>query len=104
MDLTRSATRGRLPRFHTVLVALAVVLMLLAGGVHADKPGSGKGNSGKSSGKGGVSADEAAAQVQRKHGGRVLSAQPMNSDSGAVRVKVLTNDGHVKVIVVQPNR
>ena len=41
---------------------------------------------------------EAARQVQRRHGGRVLSVQP---DGAGYRVKVL-KDGEVRIFQVQP--
>ena len=85
-------------------MVLALALALLGGGVFAD-PQDGKGRGkGKGDDRRRLSADEAASMVQKQVGGRVLSAQPLNSGSGGVRVKVLTKDGHVRIIVVQPNR
>ncbi|TJY60805.1 hypothetical protein E4T66_09060 [Sinimarinibacterium sp. CAU 1509] len=45
-----------------------------------------------------ISPAEAARQVQRQHGGRVLSVQPQG---GGYRVKVL-KDGEVRMYVVEP--
>lgn len=48
-----------------------------------------------------VSRDEAAATVQRASGGRVLAVDRTDHDGRAVwRVKVLTANGEVKVILV----
>ena len=48
-----------------------------------------------------VSRDEAAAAVQRASGGRVLAVDRIDRDGRAVwRVKVLTANGEVKVILI----
>lgn len=46
-----------------------------------------------------ISPAEAARQVQRQHGGRVLSVQPQG---GGYRVKVL-KDGEVRMYIVEPD-
>jgi hypothetical protein len=50
----------------------------------------------------GLSLDEAVVQVQQKVGGKVLSAEPHHVGGRKVeyRIKVLTPEGHVRVISV----
>lgn len=51
--------------------------------------------------QGGLSLDEAVQQVQQRVGGKVLSAEPRHIGRKVeYRIKVLTPDGHVKVLAV----
>jgi hypothetical protein len=76
---------GRLrPTRIMVVRALCAALILAAGGALAD-----------------VSRDNAAAIAQRMSGGRVLSVEKTQSGSRPVwRVKVLTGQGEVRVILI----
>jgi len=52
---------------------------------------------------GGYSLDDAAANVRRQSGGRVLSANPVQrGDRRAYRFKVLTPQGRVRTLFVNP--
>ena len=42
----------------------------------------------------------AARQVQRRYGGQVIAVAPIPEAEGAVKVKVLLDDGRVKTLVV----
>ncbi|GLQ47893.1 hypothetical protein GCM10007862_29440 [Dyella lipolytica] len=69
---------------------MAAGLLLAAGTVVA-----------QSSPQGGLSLDEAVQQVQQRVGGKVLSAEPRHIGRKVeYRIKVLTPDGHVKVLAV----
>jgi hypothetical protein len=51
--------------------------------------------------QGGMSLDQAVTQVQQKVGGKVLSAEPRHIGRKVeYRIKVLTPEGHVRVIAV----
>lgn len=55
----------------------------------------------QSSPQNGLSLDQAVSQVQKKVGGKVLSAEPSHLDRKVqYRIKVLTPEGHVRVITV----
>ncbi|GAB2586296.1 hypothetical protein GCM10027066_29430 [Dyella jejuensis] len=54
-----------------------------------------------SSQQGGLSLDQAVVRVQQQVGGKVLSAEPRRTGRRVeYRIKVLTPEGHVRVIVV----
>ncbi len=47
----------------------------------------------------------ALSQISKQYNGRVLSAQPIESNGGIrVRIKFLSNDGVIKVLDVDPNK
>ena len=84
-----------------LLLALAM-LACSASSLAQDAPGKGRSNRG-------ANADDAVqraiAQVTRQYSGRVLSATPLPGSNGQtrVRVKFLSSDGVIKVIIVDPN-
>jgi hypothetical protein len=83
------------------LVALAIVLVLgLAPAVNGYAKDKGDGNGGGRSG-----ADVAAEQARRDTGGRVLSVRPPpQQDQGDYRVKILTPQGEVRYMNVDPRQ
>lgn len=53
---------------------------------------------------GAVSLDQAAANVRRVSGGKVVSADTVEQDGGSVyRIKVVFPDGRVRIYYVDPN-
>ncbi len=89
-------------------IAPAVILFaaLVAAPVSAD-PRKGNGNSDQPRVESKSSLTDSVRRVERQTGGEVLSAEPMQRDGRQVnRVKVLTNDGRVRVVQVdtQQNR
>jgi hypothetical protein len=69
---------------------MAVIGLLAAGTVAA-----------QSSPQGGLSLDQAVVRVQQQVGGKVLSAEPRQIGRKVeYRIKVLTPEGHVRVIAV----
>jgi ABC-type siderophore export system fused ATPase/permease subunit len=69
---------------------MAVALLLVAAAVAA-----------QSSPQGGLSLDQAVVRVQQQVGGKILSAEPRQvSRKVEYRIKVLTPEGHVRVITV----
>lgn len=88
------------------IFALAVVLSatLMVAPASADQR---KGNGDRPRIETKSSLTDSVRRVERQTGGEVLSAEPMQRDGRQVdRVKVLTNDGRVRVVQVdaQPNR
>lgn len=83
-------------------IAIAVILFaaLIAATVSAD-PSKGNGNSDQPRIESKSSLTDSVRRVERQTGGEVLSAEPMQKDGRQVnRVKVLTNDGRVRVVQV----
>jgi len=75
---------------HGLTWAIAAVLLLLAGAAAA-----------QSSQQGGLSLDQAVVRVQQQVGGKILSAEPRELGRKVeYRIKVLTPEGHVRVITV----
>ncbi len=74
------------------LPALMLIAMVtVPGAVHAAKDRGGET----------LSAEQAAASVQRQTGGRVLGAEPVQTESGpAYHVKILTKSGQVRIIEI----
>ena len=51
-----------------------------------------------------VTLDDAVVQVQQRTGGKVLSAEPRHVGRRLeYRIKVLTPDGHVRVVAISPD-
>ena len=70
-----------------------------------DSPPASPGNSSSFVAQPSVSAAQAAAQVRRQHGGRVLSVSPARrGDSLGYRVRVLVDGGRVKTVYVNSSR
>jgi hypothetical protein len=75
---------------HGLRWAVAVIGLLVAGTVAA-----------QSSPQNGLSLDQAVVRVQQQVGGKVLSAEPRQIGRKVeYRIKVLTPEGHVRVIAV----
>jgi hypothetical protein len=75
---------------HGLTWAIAVILLLAAGAVAA-----------QSSAQGGLTLDQAVTRVQQQVGGKILYAEPRQLGRKVeYRIKVLTPEGHVRVIMV----
>lgn len=76
------------PRFlHLLRVSIPALLLILAAGIAQARE---------------ITVQEAVAQVQHETRGKVLSVQTLNIGKRKVyRIKVLTQDGQVRVIQVQ---
>lgn len=78
-------------------VLLGALLAGLAGPVPAQPPHDRGPESRQESGDAGL--DRAVAEIEQRTGGRVLSARRVERDGrSAYRIKLLTRDGHVRVI------
>lgn len=84
--------------------AVIVLAALIAAPVSADPQ---KGNGGRDQPRveSKSSLTDSVRRVERQTGGEVLSAEPMERDGRQVnRVKVLTNDGRVRVMQLDPQQ
>jgi uncharacterized membrane protein YkoI len=91
------------------LLTTAVILLaaaVLAAPVSADqRKGEGKADTEQPRVETKSSLTDSVRRVERQTGGEVLSAEPMQRDGRLVnRVKVLTNDGRVRVMQVDPQQ
>ncbi|MAT66212.1 MAG: hypothetical protein CMN57_11280 [Gammaproteobacteria bacterium] len=78
-------------------VLLGLLLVAQSAPVPAQSPYDG--NEATRQGSGDAGLDRAVAEVERRTGGRVLSARRVQRDGRpAYRIKLLTRDGHVRVI------
>ncbi len=89
-----------------VLASIVIVLVaFLAAPVSADQRKANDNNNDEPHVETKSSLTDSVRRVERQTGGEVLSAEPMQRDGRQVnRVKVLTNDGRVRVMQVDPRQ
>ena len=90
---------------HMNKLVLTMIILLTVTTVPAQAdPRNGFGaNNARGEQRGRLSASEAAARVQAREGGKILSVEPVRGGN-AYRVKILNRRGQVRVVTVDANR